>query len=155
MGKYEDRIVKYLQGNGVVYVAGGGKPDLLSEANNRIDASDETLLEGYRHDVRNDDRTLGVIFIALIIVFIVAVVKMIQDLNNTKSFLLCVVIALLLVIMMHNVWKDRYRTQHLLKILPELDKKERLKVTLELLKDQSSFNINPIKTLLGLFKKSL
>ena len=122
MATYQTRIVDYLIANGVAYEAGGDL-NILAEANDKINATDKALLDGYKHDVKKDDKSLAVIFIGLIVVLGVVIVRLIQDLHNTRTFLICIVVALLLVITMHNVWKDRFRTQHLLKVCHYLTRK--------------------------------
>jgi hypothetical protein len=124
-------LLEYLRSNGVATIAGPG--DVLSEADTEVNDSDKTVLDKLQDNIGNKDIYFIVMLVCLVIVFAVLVYMTVKKINDPIKAGGCISAILGVIAMMHRIWRDKERSRNMNKVLPLLDKKDRLKVILAVL----------------------
>ncbi|MFB9080236.1 hypothetical protein ACFFLS_11915 [Flavobacterium procerum] len=139
--KIDTILSNYLSENGVVHDLGSNVTE-IDEENIAIDKSDTEVFEKLKLGNEKSDFLLLAMYIILIAVAAVIISKMLIDIKNNYTILTCIGTLIIILAIMHRIWRDKVRSSQLLKILPSLEKKDRLKLVLLVLRDSREYNLN-------------
>lgn len=138
--KTNNILTAYLRQNSVIQAL--GPADILDRAELSENQTDKEILDKLHQNSIEKDFYLIIMFALLIIVFLIIVYKLITGIKDNTVIGVCMPIIITILAVMHRLWRDKVRSGQMIKVLPLLNKEDRLKLILAIIKDNKEFNLN-------------